>query len=318
MKDGQGQPLVSIIVITYNSAKFVLETLKSTKAQTYKNIELIVSDDCSTDDTVKLCAKWLENNKDRFFRITLITSPKNTGIAPNCNRGLKAAEGEWAKFIAGDDILLDTCLHDNIDFISSSDSNIRILCSDMQMIYQKSNYQSIGEMYQIDTAFFHESISSHRQHQMLLKGDRVPTPTTMIQKSLLLELNGFDERFPMMEDYPFWLKATKNGVVIKYMPKTTVLYRVHAASVFTSTLIDHKHIVNEHYYKNVRPFEKFYIFPFLNITERLKRQLNFFRMGLIIFIGNDKKSLVTNLINDFLIFINRCINKVFSNYLVLL
>lgn len=57
------QPLVSVSVITYNSAKTVLETLESIKAQTYQNLELIVSDDCSTDNTVELCRNWIEQNK---------------------------------------------------------------------------------------------------------------------------------------------------------------------------------------------------------------------------------------------------------------
>ena len=51
-------PLVSIVVITYNSAEYVLETLESAKAQTYQNIELIVSDDCSADNTVETCSRW--------------------------------------------------------------------------------------------------------------------------------------------------------------------------------------------------------------------------------------------------------------------
>ena len=55
----QSLPLVSVVVITYNSAKFVIETLESVKSQTYKNIELIISDDCSTDDTVERCRLWL-------------------------------------------------------------------------------------------------------------------------------------------------------------------------------------------------------------------------------------------------------------------
>ena len=66
------QPLVSVPVITYNSAKFVLETLESIKAQTYQNIELVISDDCSTDNTVQICRDWVDLiNQNTTF------SPKN-------------------------------------------------------------------------------------------------------------------------------------------------------------------------------------------------------------------------------------------------
>ncbi|MDR0890977.1 MAG: glycosyltransferase [Endomicrobium sp.] len=54
----ENNPLVSVCVITYNSSKYVLETLESIKTQTYQNIELIVSDDCSTDDTVEVCENY--------------------------------------------------------------------------------------------------------------------------------------------------------------------------------------------------------------------------------------------------------------------
>jgi len=84
----KNNPLVSIIVITYNSAKFVLETLESAKAQTYQNIELIISDDGSTDNTVQICREWLKNNKESFVNTELITVEKNTGIPANCNRGV--------------------------------------------------------------------------------------------------------------------------------------------------------------------------------------------------------------------------------------
>ncbi|KAA6320476.1 putative glycosyltransferase EpsE, partial [termite gut metagenome] len=99
------QPLVSIVVITYNSSKYVLETLESAKVQTYQNIELIVSDDCSTDDTVDVCQNWLDENKERFVRTELLIVLKNTGVSANCNRGYKVAKGEWIKGVAGDDML---------------------------------------------------------------------------------------------------------------------------------------------------------------------------------------------------------------------
>ena len=107
-------PLVSISVITYNSSKYVIETLDSAKAQTYQNIELIISDDCSTDNTVEICKNWINDNKERFVRTELITVKKNTGISPNCNRANNAANGEWIKEIAGDEIELVSLNHTSL------------------------------------------------------------------------------------------------------------------------------------------------------------------------------------------------------------
>ena len=103
-------PLVSIVVITYNSAKYVLETLESAKQQTYCNIELIITDDCSTDNTVDLCDQWLETNKKNFVNVQLLIGTENVGIPANLNKGIKIAHGEWIKSIAGDDILHEDCI----------------------------------------------------------------------------------------------------------------------------------------------------------------------------------------------------------------
>ena len=59
--------LVSVIVITYNSSRYVLHTLESVHRQSFNDIELIVSDDCSTDNTFDLCREWLANYSDRFI-----------------------------------------------------------------------------------------------------------------------------------------------------------------------------------------------------------------------------------------------------------
>ena len=111
------QQLVSIIVATYNSSRFVIETLESAKAQTWQNIELVVSDDCSADNTVELCRNWIAQNKDRFVNTQLITVPANTGVSANCNRMIQSSVAEWIKMIAGDDILLPNCIEDNMQFV---------------------------------------------------------------------------------------------------------------------------------------------------------------------------------------------------------
>ena len=66
MNMNESQPVVTVSVSTYNSSKYVVETLESIKAQTWKNIILQISDDCSTDNTIELCRNWIEQNKERF------------------------------------------------------------------------------------------------------------------------------------------------------------------------------------------------------------------------------------------------------------
>ena len=110
-------PLVSVGVLTYNSSKTVLETLESIKAQTYQNIELIISDDASKDNTVEICKEWVEKNKDRFVRCEILTVPENTGIPANVNRRIAASRGEWSKGIAADDALLPDCIENFINYV---------------------------------------------------------------------------------------------------------------------------------------------------------------------------------------------------------
>ena len=110
-------PLVSIAVVTYNSSKTVLETLDSIKEQTYPNIELIISDDCSKDNTVELCRGWVEKNKGRFVRVEILTVETNTGVSANFNRADAASRGEWGKPIAGDDLLLPNAIQEYVNYI---------------------------------------------------------------------------------------------------------------------------------------------------------------------------------------------------------
>ena len=62
-------PLISVVVLTYNSSLYITETLNSIKDQTYDNIELIITDDCSTDSTLIICEDWINLNKSRFCKI---------------------------------------------------------------------------------------------------------------------------------------------------------------------------------------------------------------------------------------------------------
>jgi len=337
------EPLVSIIVITYNSAKYVLETLESAKSQTYKNIEIIVSDDFSTDDTVEICKNWLQENKAWFRKTELIAVEKNTGIPGNCNRGLKSAEGEWIKFIAGDDMLLENCIQSNIDFIRNnsnaliihSDSNIyandfssesflrkrssslygfydQYCLKDEIKFYQKFNLANGNIKSSLAKTFNHQKIEATDQNRILLRYNFVNSPTVFVNKNLLNEFNGFDESIPFIEDLPMWLRITKVGIKIHYLNATTVNYRKHDNS------ITGEHIPNtifNNYYLKLRLINVKYIFQNISIIEIFFLNLEYYRLLLLSKLGLNKPSIINGYIYKLTYIPSTFFDKLVLNYI---
>jgi len=221
--------LASVAVITYNSSEFILETLNSVKNQSYKNIELIISDDCSTDTTVKLCKEWLSKHENHFVKTDLITAKKNTGVSKNCNRGIAYASSKWIKFVAGDDILLSNCIEDNMKYVSEH-PEIKVLFS---QIYKFSGLYDTSNNYKkypatIPMNLMNPSFTAEIQYKKLLLSDRITyTPSYFFNKEIILSVGGYDEKLKLLEDYPMWLKFTKANVRLHFMEKVTVAYRGH-------------------------------------------------------------------------------------------
>jgi alpha-1,3-rhamnosyltransferase len=224
-------PLVSIIVVTYNSAKFVIETLESAKAQLYNNIELIVTDDCSKDETVKLCSKWIAQNKNYFVDAKIITSEVNTGIASNCNRGLRASKGEWLKYIAGDDLLLDNCIADNLDFVNQY-PNAKFITSKTENIGDNGNPYYCGPDRYKALRKFYFGLSAKMQ---LKTYARLPvflnSPAFFMNRELIVSVNGFDEEFKIYEDICIIFRINDVGERVYFFNSDTVKYRVHENAI---------------------------------------------------------------------------------------
>lgn len=221
-------PLVSIIVITYNSCKTVLETLESTKAQTYKNIELIISDDCSTDHTVDICLKWLKDNSTHFASAELVTVVENSGIPSNCNRGIKASSGKWIKIIAGDDVLLDDAILDFVQFSTSSSSSDLIFAD---FLYINENSILLNRKTDINKSFFNLEAAEQNKHLLIGSNFMIPALTGFILKKTIVNLDYFDEEITYCEDYPMWIKATGMGYKLSFLDKKVAKYRIHSGSI---------------------------------------------------------------------------------------
>jgi glycosyltransferase involved in cell wall biosynthesis len=224
--------IVSVPVLTYNAALYVEETLESIFNQTYDTIELIVSDDCSKDNTLEIVQKWCEQERvnNRFKAIKILTVQRNTGVSANCNRAINASSGEWIKFIAGDDILLPTCIEDNMIFIQEN-LNATIVFSQVdvyQDTFEQGNYKKTIPATYPDN-LMHKKFSALEQFKILVQSDRINyTPSYFFNKQTILSIGGYDESNQLVEDYPMWLKLTRAGIRLFYFHKPTVGYRIHS------------------------------------------------------------------------------------------
>ncbi len=230
--------VISIIVITYNSNRYVLETLESAYRQTYADIELIVSDDCSTDNTFTLCQEWVEAHKDRFVRTLCTQTPHNGGICRNYNHALQHAQGEWIKYIAGDDILLDNCIE---GYVRAIKPDIYFYAS-AHVRYEVDK----NEKYVITSPLPNSEKGVRNQVRYTLVGiHAVHGSALFFERNHLVMLGGFDTRYKMSEDYPISMKYLTHGYCIETIDEPLVIWRSHSKSVSHASWDDPNDFHNE-------------------------------------------------------------------------
>jgi len=270
-------PLVTVGVATYNSSDFILETLESIYSQTYPNIELIISDDASKDDTLQKVKTWLatDNRHKRFADVKIIEVKENTGVSANANRKLKVTTGEWIKSIGHDDTLLPNCVSDNIQYVYDN-PDARVVFSNINSYndtFAEKNFLGTTPGNISKQSIIWPNRSAESQYRMLLLTDRIHfTPSVFIHRKTLVSVGGYNERFRLIEDYPLWLILTKNGYKLHFMNKITVNYRRHAKAINNTGI---NYLINPNYFRQ-EPFRKLYTYPYLPIDIRLHQRYNWF------------------------------------------
>ena len=247
------QPLVSVTVITFNSSKTVVETLDSIYNQTYPKLELIVSDDCSTDNTVQVCRDWIEGHKERFARTELLTVEKNTGISANLNRAESECQGDWVKGVAGDDLLLPDCISDFLGFVADH--------PDAKCVFGKvkcfGGTQELRELYESQRFKydFFALPADQQLRRLLLEGYTVPALGYFFNRLYIKQLGVVnDERIPFWEDCPKWINLLKRNVRFYFLNKEVAEYRLGSG-------ISSQNEVSVEGYRNAQLFNVYYKFP---------------------------------------------------------
>jgi|GEM_PF-1691401 len=205
-------PLVSVIIPNFNNQDYVGEAIKSTLNQTYKNVEIIVIDDGSTD------ASW---SVIKSFPSVKAIRQTNQGACVARNTGLKIASGEYIKFLDSDDCLIEDCISMQVLQASNVSANAKIIpYGDSYTFFEDSNRKPIKKG-KLGSAEFADWFD-------LLFGN-ILTSRPLYPALALRAVGGFDNQLMSKQEWCLNLKLHKHDFRFKYFPGETYWQRVHAS-----------------------------------------------------------------------------------------
>jgi glycosyltransferase involved in cell wall biosynthesis len=202
----QNLPLVSIVCLCYNHEKYVVESLNSVLNQTYKNIELIIANDFSSDFSEKTILNWLKNHPNVRF----IANKTNLGNCRTFNKALKFTNGDYIIDLAADDILMPDCVEKQVNaFLNSEKKNLGIVYGNAQIITE--NKAHIRYYYEVNSEkeTLIKPASGDIYLAMLNQTSMICSISSMIKREVLEHLNGYDENLAY-EDLDLWIRASRS------------------------------------------------------------------------------------------------------------
>ncbi|MDP1540914.1 MAG: glycosyltransferase [Moraxellaceae bacterium] len=208
-------PLVTVAIPSYNHAAYVAEAIDSVIKQTYQNIELIIIDDGSGDDSKDVIESLREKVSKRFVRYEL-RSRANVGLCRTLNEALSWSQGEYFCALASDDVMYP----DRVAIqVSTLVRHIEVVGAfgRMSAIDEGSNLIREGKKRRLRRESF-ESI--------FLRKASLPAPTAMLRKGALVAAGGYNETNPI-EDFDLWLRLTSNGDFLLNSGDVLTAYRSH-------------------------------------------------------------------------------------------
>lgn len=201
-------PKVSVILPVYNCDQFIFDTVQSVLDQTYTDFELIIVDDCSTDNTVAIIRGFQDD------RIQLTLKEKNTGYTDSLNYAVSIAKGQYIARMDGDDICLPTRFEKQISFLDNNPTII--LCG--------TGIQIIGTQTVLKHPTKHDDIKVK-----LCFGNSFYHPTVMGLKEVFAA-NPYDNKYEPAEDYDLWTRLVFKGELAN-LNEVLLFYRVHENQV---------------------------------------------------------------------------------------
>jgi glycosyltransferase involved in cell wall biosynthesis len=213
--------LVTVIILTYNKAHFISESIKSVFAQNYTNLEIIVIDDASTDNTKEFLALFLNNNQIRF-----VQNKKNIGISKSRNYGIFLAKGKFVAMLDGDDVWLDSDkLTKQVEYLDENPECGAVGTWVVQIDEHGGSVKKIA---------YEERDESLRKS--ILYRNSIAHSGVLFRKDVAQSVGGYDESLATMEDHDLWLRIGVRSTLAN-LPVYALGYRVYQGNITKSRKI---------------------------------------------------------------------------------
>lgn len=204
---------VAVVMPVYNGLPYLKKSIDSVLAQDYANWELIILDDGSDDGSLTALDEYAASHA----RVTRILSPGGEGPSRLRNRAIESTDAEYVAFLDADDLMSSDSLRLRAAVLAT-DQHAAASYSPVRFVGAEGRrlglYGTVKEIVN-----FPDLVTNH-----------FITSCIMARRSILVQLNGFDERLHYGEDWDLWLRMTRLGYYVRRAPGSNVVYRQHAAS----------------------------------------------------------------------------------------
>lgn len=216
MSQPQEGPLVSVIIASYNHAPYIEASIESVLAQSYRNIELLVIDDGSKDDSVERIRR-LQEEHAFDFRVQ-----QNQGLSRTLNEAIARARGSLIAPFGSDDIMLPERIAKQVAYLQDK-PEVGICAGNIQEIDEHGNFRGVTKDLPLRRLDFEDAFLDRKPGP--------PAPTLLFRREALEKVGGFDPQI-RLEDLLIELKVTRAGYFIDVLPDVLALYRVHATNTY--------------------------------------------------------------------------------------
>jgi len=217
-------PLVTIVTLIYNTGNYVVEALQSVKNQNYPNIQHVLIDDFSADDSIEVVEKWIKENN---YKCHFIQHLVNQGICKSLNEGLKITKGKYVTFIS-DDLFCENKLFNQVQLFENLNEDFGVVYSDAILIEESGDNN--GTLFQRYKNF--EIGPSGNIFEELFKGNFIHGTAALIRKSVFDRVGLFNEEL-FVEDIDMYLRIAER-YKFYYSSEISAKYRVHSNSLLNN------------------------------------------------------------------------------------